>query len=275
LVTWSVYDSTGQRKYLNEEERESFLLSATRLDIDVHSFCWMLAVTGCRISEGLALTGRSIDFSSGHVIIECLKKRGKKVFRTVPLPPELLNLLKEAIANGTLGRERLWPWSRQTGYRRVKEVMRAAQVVGSHATPKGLRHAFGVCAIQSNVPLNLIQRWLGHSDIKTTAIYASAMGPEEREFASRTWKLGFNSSKKSGSPKTRRSRIGAVAEPTVKRTSIGRCDPPVSEVRQNLVESPAFCLNSSLLKLAEQLNYRITMVVNTFTFDERPDRLVV
>lgn len=74
-----------------------------------------------------------------------------------------------------------------TGYRKVRDVMEEAGIVGTHATPKGLRHGFGVRAIQSNVPLPLVQRWLGHADIKTTAIYTNALGPEERALASRTW----------------------------------------------------------------------------------------
>ena len=37
------------------------------------------------------------------------------------------------------------------------------------------------------MPLNLLQRWLGHADIATTAIYADAMGPEERAIAARMW----------------------------------------------------------------------------------------
>jgi integrase len=58
---------------------------------------------------------------------------------------------------------------------------------GPHATPKGLRHAFGLHAIRSGVPLNLVQRWLGHASMNTTAIYLDAIGHEEREIASRMW----------------------------------------------------------------------------------------
>lgn len=74
-----------------------------------------------------------------------------------------------------------------TGYRRICEVMKSAGIAGAHATPKGLRHAFGVGAIQAQVPLNMVQRWLGHADMKTTAIYTSAIGPEERAIAARMW----------------------------------------------------------------------------------------
>ena len=46
----------------------------------------------------------------------------------------------------------------------------------------------GVKAFQSNVPPHLVQRWLGHASLKTTAIYGDVIGPEERAFAARMWK---------------------------------------------------------------------------------------
>jgi len=58
---------------------------------------------------------------------------------------------------------------------------------GLFASPKGLRHAFGLNAVRSGVPLTLTQRWLGHASIATTAIYLNVMGAEEREIASRMW----------------------------------------------------------------------------------------
>lgn len=69
----------------------------------------------------------------------------------------------------------------------VLEVMKAADVKGPQATPKGLRHGFGVAAIQAGIPLNLLQRWLGHAQLTTTAIHANAVGPEERNIAARMW----------------------------------------------------------------------------------------
>jgi len=53
--------------------------------------------------------------------------------------------------------------------------------------PKALRHAFGVGATQKNVPLNIVQKWMGHSRLSTTAIYADAVGDEERLLANRMW----------------------------------------------------------------------------------------
>ena len=64
-------------------------------------------------------------------------------------------------------------------------------IVGVHACPKGLRHGFGVSALQKAVPLNMVRKWLGHSRLSTTAIYADAVGDEEREIAGRFWET-FN-----------------------------------------------------------------------------------
>ena len=45
-------------------------------------------------------------------------------------------------------RSRLWRWSRTTAWRYVKAVMVAADITGTPAMPKGLRHGFGVNAFQ-------------------------------------------------------------------------------------------------------------------------------
>jgi site-specific recombinase XerD len=60
-------------------------------------------------------------------------------------------------------------------------------VVGEANQRKALRHGFAIEAGQKGVPLNVIQRWLGHARLETTAIYAQALGNEERNLARRTW----------------------------------------------------------------------------------------
>jgi len=44
-----------------------------------------------------------------------------------------------------------------------------------------------VHAINTGVPLNMLSKWLGHSRIETTAIYANAIGEEQYSIASRMW----------------------------------------------------------------------------------------
>ncbi|MCW2351812.1 tyrosine-type recombinase/integrase [Sphingobium sp. B12D2B] len=179
----------GRRKYVTNAERAAMLAHAYKVDLRTFTLLWLLSATGCRISEALNLTFDHIDVGSQSVVIESLKKRRKGVFRAVPVPVSLIEKLKivhaETMSNTS---QRLWPWSRTTGYRKISQIMRMAGINGSQASPKGLRHGFGVSAVQSGVPLNLVQRWLGHSDMKTTAIYTSAIGAEELSIALRMWK---------------------------------------------------------------------------------------
>ena len=162
----------------------------------MRTFCYVLAHTGCRISEALQLVGERIDFDAGAIVFESLKKRKRGVYRAVPVPPTVLEML--AMVHGLKDRKKktakkddppppLWDFGRTTAWKKVLAVLAAAGVKGQQATPKGLRHGFGVAAIQAGIPLNLLQRWLGHAQLTTTAIYANAVGPEERNIAARMW----------------------------------------------------------------------------------------
>lgn len=182
-----LFDAAGQRKYLTPAQRQDFLQSAENAPREVFTFCAMLAHTGCRISEALAVTGTHVDLAAGIVVLESLKKRRKGIFRAVPVPRDLLQTLDAVHNLCRVGEERLWGWSRTTAWRRVKEVMEAASIHGLYASPKGVRHGFGIKATTSDVPLNMTQKWMGHARLETTAIYANAVGPEERRIAERMW----------------------------------------------------------------------------------------
>jgi integrase len=149
----------------------------------VRTFCCTLAYTGCRISEALALTADRVDLKDGALIFESLKKRRQGVYRAILAPPALLRTLD--LVHDLRGSQRrrdrgkgvfLWTWARNTAWRHVCDVMRAAKIRGPHATSKGLR-----------VPLNTLQQLLGHAQLATTSIYADAMGPEKRQLVERMW----------------------------------------------------------------------------------------
>lgn len=122
-----LYDLRGQRKYLTQHERDR-LLKAAR--------------------------------AAGIVIFESLKKRRRGVLRAVPVPTGLLETLaRPRLRNERAGLgDKLWSCSRTTAWRRVRAMMRAAEVRRAAATPKGLRQAFGTVAVAAVVPLTIIQK---------------------------------------------------------------------------------------------------------------------
>src|SRR3954468_25039231 len=181
-----LFDAEGHRFYLTEDERRAFLAAAAKAPREVRTFCGVLHATGCRISEALALTPQQVDLSGRVVVFESLKKRKRGVYRAVPVPPDLLDALdlvhgvREAQRRGQ-AKALLWSWSRMTAYRQVQEIIAAAGIPGGpHACPKGLRHGFGVQAVSRGIALNMVQKWLGHAQLTTTAIYANAVGERRR-----------------------------------------------------------------------------------------------
>lgn len=176
----------GKRKYLQQGETARFLAAAARMDAESRAFCRLLAYTGCRISEGLALTPERLDIEAGRVVFRTLKRR-KRVFRAVPVPRALVQELAR-LARGREPGAPLWPWCRQTAWRRVRWAMAEAGITGLHATPRGLRHGFGVATIQAHVPLTKTRDWMGHADLQSTSIYVDVVGEEERAFAVRLWR---------------------------------------------------------------------------------------
>lgn len=179
------YDAEGRRKYLSREEGCRFVQHATQRNRGEGFFCLTIYYTGCRISEALALRPQDLDQEAKAILIRSLKKRDKRETRRVPVPSFLAKELS-SIATGK-PEARIWPFSRTTGWRIIKAVMKAAQISGIQATAKGLRHGFGVRGAMMQIPTNLIQNWMGHSDPSTTAIYLAVRDDEERELIEKTW----------------------------------------------------------------------------------------
>jgi integrase len=183
-----MFDRSGRRKYLNWPERAAFLHAVRReTNPGKRTFCLTLFYTGCRISEALNLSRERVDFTGQALVFETLKRRKRGQFRAVPIPSCLLAEIK-GLETSAAPDGLVWPVSRPTAYRWVKAAMKAAKIGGTQATPKGLRHSYAIACISRAVPLPVVQRWLGHARLETTAIYLNVMGEEERALARRLWR---------------------------------------------------------------------------------------
>ena len=122
------------------------------------------------------------------------KQRHKTRYRAVPIPDELLDALDNVHGVRKEQKQKkqgqgvmLWSWGRTQASKHIYAVLDAANIVGAHASPKGLRHGFGVLAAEATRNPRLVQKWLGHSSLETTAIYMDVVGKEEHNEAARMW----------------------------------------------------------------------------------------
>lgn len=183
----SLFDRSGCRKYLNKAERKAFrrVIDAER-NVVQRTFILTVFHTGCRISEALNLLAGRIDGAASAVVLETLKRRKSGCYRAVPVPGTLTRALLEVAARKSPN-TKVWSFSRSTAYRIIRAKMKEAEILGGMAMPKGLRHGFAVACLSVKIPLPLIQKWMGHARLDTTAIYLDVVGEEERELAKRLW----------------------------------------------------------------------------------------
>ena len=184
----------GQRKFLTTEERDTFFVKAKELNPMGKTFCLMLAHTGCLISEAINIRYKDINLSECAVTIHTLRKRNnpnKDIVRIIPLSDNFVNELAFAhklnAQNTSSSDAKLWNWSRKKGFLKVKKVMQVASIKGLHATPMGIRHAFGLYCVEKEIPLIFIRKWMGHSSLAITEMYSLFAKQDEREMAERIW----------------------------------------------------------------------------------------
>lgn len=144
------------------------------------------AVTGLRQGELLALRWRDIDWTAGkiRVLYGMRKKQRRKTKsrssrRSVPMADrvagELDGLFKASAYQSdddlVFGHPHSGqPLDRTSVTTRFQRVAKRAGI-RDDVVFHDLRHTFGTMMAAAGVPLRTLQGWMGHADIKTTAIY--------------------------------------------------------------------------------------------------------
>jgi integrase len=169
--------------YLRPEDLSTLLDAQETTDMKLR-VRFMIA-TGGRRGEICALTWRQIRRDAGRIYIEASEgfntKTGEHV---VPLLPYADAVLTEIEQNhmeqfGTLPPLSLRvfvPEAPSTVSNRFKRAVRAAGLSEDY-NMKALRHTFASWAVIAGVDLYRVSKWLGHTSIKTTEIYAH-LAPE-------------------------------------------------------------------------------------------------
>jgi site-specific recombinase XerD len=148
---------------------------------------------GLRIHEALALAEHDLDHRRGSLLVRHDKggrrrEVGMDEWAWEQLRPWLsaraqlpVGLLLCIIDGPTRGR----PWSGAAVRGEFRRLAVQAGVMRRFA-PHQLRHAHALELAREGVPLNIIQRQLGHASLGTTSIYLQGIDPEEIITAVRT-----------------------------------------------------------------------------------------
>jgi integrase len=150
-----------------------------------HRLCalaWTIALTGARLGEVVSALPADLDLVGRTLTIEPRPGRRLKTessARRVPLPAVLVEVLRpwvDLIDSPWLfpGVKRRGPWTGGSyGARALDQLQAAARSVGiPHITWHSLRHAYGTYSLERwDVPIWIVQRVMGHRDIRTTQRY--------------------------------------------------------------------------------------------------------
>lgn len=141
--------------------------------------------TGCRVSEILNVKRQDIDWINEELTIY---GKGKK-YRKVYLSARCIVTLKSYFSSREDDNEALFVSDRKPHgpIRSVRRVQRIFDELGvragiqKHVHPHLLRHTTATIALEKGVPIEQVQRILGHSDISTTLIYAEVANRDVKQ----------------------------------------------------------------------------------------------
>lgn len=130
--------------------------------------------SGARVSEFIGLRVDDLFFDEQMLLIE--KGKGGKS-RYVPILPELAQELSTHLGNRKTGY--LFETNRHTAYspRRVQQIVKAVAErakITKRMYPHLLRHSVATTLLERGMPIDQIQKFLGHSKLETTQIYAES-----------------------------------------------------------------------------------------------------
>ena len=139
----------------NQKELRQFLLDIQHTPLR-RLFMFYL-YTGCRRSEALSVKWSDVDFEKRIIHIRGTKT--EKSDRNVPIVPELLNELKTAprSQDGLL-------FHYSTTY-----ISRTFHKICPTHKLHDLRHTFATRCLECGINLKVVQKWLGHTRLDTTA----------------------------------------------------------------------------------------------------------
>lgn len=129
--------------------------------------------SGCRRSEALSLTWDDIDFAGKKIIIPGTKTEASD--RVLPMSKPLLEIMKKLSYSATTNK--VFNYSPDYVSKQFKKYCPKHKL-------HDLRHTFATICLESGVSIRVVQKWLGHTSIDTTArIYTHVIDEFQRREA--------------------------------------------------------------------------------------------
>jgi integrase/recombinase XerD len=166
---------------LSRDEETRLITHAYRMQGERGLFIKTLFQTGARVSEFVNLKAEDVFFDEQMILIA--KAKGGKS-RYVPILPELAQELRTHLGQRTVGY--LFETNRATRYspRRIQQIIKetAEQAeITKRVYPHLLRHSVATTLLERGMPIEQIQKFLGHSKLETTQLYAESSTEMMRE----------------------------------------------------------------------------------------------
>ena len=190
LLKQTMYDLVAQRNWISQIDRDLppyFTPEEVHrvLDLCEHkrdhlllNFLWQ---TGARVSEVIGVHISDIDFYAGNVKMITLKRK-KPYYRYVPLNQLKGELADYLLEKGLARNDLIFPITRQRVFEIVQKAVLDAGYDKERAHPHTFRHSFAVNCILQNIPLIVVQKWLGHSSIQSTMVYLKVRAEDTKAF---------------------------------------------------------------------------------------------
>jgi integrase/recombinase XerD len=159
---------------LSREEERQLIAHAYRVQGTRGLLIKTLFQTGARVSEFVNITADEVFFEEQMILIS--KAKGSKS-RYVPILPQLAQELRTYLGHRTTGY--LFETVQHTPYspRRIQQIIKETAAdagIGKRVYPHLLRHSVATTLLERGMPIDQIQKFLGHAKLETTQIYAES-----------------------------------------------------------------------------------------------------
>ena len=168
----NIHVQKKERLYLTISEMKHFLSVIDKPVI--YAACSTICFMGLRISELCSLKLDDVNFDRNEITVVCGK--GKKD-RVIPMNPEIKQILtkyKKQFRNNNSDNFFSTMNSGKLTHQYLNECIHAyAKKAGLNPKLSAhcLRHSFASALVAQNCPIPVLQRLLGHADLKSSSIY--------------------------------------------------------------------------------------------------------